>query len=742
MVRINKIDKSVTVLCIILFVMSCFSLISNSANAQQPTSYLTEVKFVVYPDGTVGLSSNYSYTSTYPNTGARVYFTGQLAKAGDLHNASIDGIVQVPPQDAMEYPFNATTSSIINEYSNKILTCRLNASTTLPNQIYQDSYLYDLSVFPFNSTDFSINAKYSNHAYNGTITFHMLPGLALGDVDVNFVGNTTEITFSGSVTVYYGLPLPIEGFTTLNETYVNSQIESLAGTIPGQGSGSLYDMTDGNLTCTEFNTTLSPIAGGGVIIFDVTVEGDFIDVLSQAFAGMMQSYYSSYLGMPFSSTPNATMVYPIINATIGTLENGEFEASYSRSLRNLDIRATLSQRLEEYWNSTMITVADMYYPPYQQYFNSMINTTYCQVKSYKEIITYDSGQMNYSANYSFEGDLNAEANHLMNGYVELANTSSPSTSQWVVNTLKETNVTDISNLQLSFNASEYSVYYDFENVKIAPPIDTINATSFRLERFFNLTSSPYGYEAPMQGQKQKLIVQGGSNGTHTVILFIDSGDPNKVPTPDEYAGENAMIWNNQSISKLKRLIFKVYEGKAQSIYDPSKITETNPMTINANDTAQCMLILTNISKPTIICVKNVTLPTDVNPPPGAFKAAGNYIQITTDAADVTGNITIKMYYTPEQLAQLGLDENNLQIMYWNETANNWTPMDTQINKTEHCAWTTVNHFSIYALMGEVSPPLWEQMWFIATIAAIIVVAIFAVLILTRRKKQPSQTKRI
>lgn len=513
----------------------------------------------------------------------------------------------------------------------------------------------------------------------------------------------------------------------------------LNSTIPGQGSGSLYNMTGGKLTCTSFNTTLTPITTplpGAEISFAIVVEGDFIDALAQVFASMPSSYY---YGMPFYPPPNATTIYPILNATIHTLENGEFTASYTSSARNLDVRATFSQRLEEYWNTTMLMAVDMYYPPLQPYLRSMVNTTYCQVKAFKETITYANGQMNYLGNYSFEGDLNAEVNHLADRYVEMINASSPYTQQWVVNTLKEINVTDISNLRLSFKISEYSVYWNFENVKIAPPIDSINATSFRLERLFNVTSSPY--EFPMYGQKQKLIVQGGSNGTHTVILFIDPADPNKVPDPNDYTSENTMIWNNQSISKLKRLIFKVYEGKAQAIYDPSKITQNNPMTIDANNTARCMLTLTNISKAAIVSIKNITLPSGVNPPPGTFKALSNYIEITTDTANVTGNITIKIYYTLEQLTQLGFDENSLKIMRWDESVNNWVVADTHINKAEHYAWTTVNHFSIWVLMGEISSPLWEQPWFIATIVVIIVaIIVVAGVMLTRRKKQPPETK--
>jgi hypothetical protein len=309
----------------------------------------------------------------------------------------------------------------------------------------------------------------------------------------------------------------------------------------------------------------------------------------------------------------------------------------------------------------------------------------------------------------------------------------------LITTLKDTTV-DISNLQLNINISDYSVLWNFEGVKVAPPADRINATSFRLERFFNITSSPYG-ESPRQNERMRLIVQGRNNGTHTVTLFIDPTDPDRVPDPDEFAGENTMIWNNQSISKLERLIFKVFEGYAETIYNSASVTQSNPLTINAKETAGCMLTLTNISKPAAICIKNVTAPAGVNPPPGTYKVLGNYIQITADAEDVAVNVTIRIYYTDEQLSELGLDENGLKILCWNEAANDWVVINTQINTTEHYVWATVSHLSIWALMGQPSLALWEQPWFLPSIVIIVAVVLISIaVVFLKKKKQPPQTK--
>jgi hypothetical protein len=746
MKKISKAITNIAVFCLVLSIISFLGFEHTSVNAQMISSYFTdvEVKFVVYPDGTVGLSSKYNYTSQYPNTGPTVYASAQVTKNGDMYGISIDGTLTVPSQQASTFPFNTTEASIFNTYSNEILSSDVSASITLPNQWYSGSTMIDFQSFPFNSTDLTVSAEYSNGTYNGTIAIHLVPGLALGEVDVHFKGNTTEITIDDSITVFYDLPLPIPGFTSINETYVNSMLQMMNSTIPGQGPGSLYNMTSGMLACPTFNTTLTPIENGAEISFLAIIRGDFIDTLAKMLAGMPKSMLlgPESLGslVPIYSFPNATIIYNMFNATLHSVKSGEFTMSYSKAAKKLDFQATLKQNLEEYENATIQMMSAMYTPEFRSYIESLMNTTYVSMHSYNETITYNNGQMNYEADYALEGDLNAQINHIKDIYADMLNATSPSViSESLMTTLKDTDV-DISNLQLNINVSDYSTLLDFEGVKVAPPVDRINATCFRLERFFNITSSLYG-ESPRQNERMKLIVQGGNNGTHTVTLFIDPTDPDRVPDPDEFAGENTMIWNTQSISKLKRLIFKVFEGYAETIYNPTSVIQSNPLTINAMTTASCILTLTNVSKPATICIKNITAPAGVNPLPGTYKALGNYIQITADPEDVTVNFTIRLYYTHEQLSELGLDENSLKILHWDEAANDWVAINTQINTTEHYVWATVSHLSIWALVGQPSPALWEQPWFLPSIVIIVAVVLISIaVVFLKKKKQPPQTK--
>ena len=731
--KFKKFTAILTALCLVFFIPLITLQPPTMGN---PDHYMeAEAKFVVYPDGTVGLGGKYNYTSTSPNTGPNIQLNVAVAKENDLHVVSTNTTLTLPPEEASQFPFNVTTASMVNEYSNEILNSEINASTTLPDSWRISSTLFDFSGFPFNSTDLTINGHYANQSFNGTITVHLVPGLTFGDIHVNFEGNATEVTVSDSITVFYNYTLPIPGFPSLNETYLNELLSQLNTTITGKGPSSLYNMTSGVLTCTTFNTTINPIdQNSAKVSFLVVVQGDFLQLLTNIFMGTLPSS----IGVPYTpgSISNST-IYSMLNATMYATKNCEFTVSYSRNARKIDFQASAMVEEKKYWNMTRDMLVSTYPPEMQPYIKSMLNVTYCSMRSCTETLSYSDGQMSYAGNYTLEGDVNAEINHLKNIYIDLINSTSPG-PEWMIPFLKETDI-DISNLKFNFNMSEYSVLLDFDGVKVSPPIDPENATCFRLERFFNLTSSLSG-EPPSQNERLKLIVQGGSNETHTVTLFIDPNDPNKVPDPDEFAYGNTMIWNNQSISKLKRLMFKIWEGYAETIYNPSSVTQGNPLTIDAKKTANCLLTLTNISKPATLHIKNMTAPpTGVNPPPETYKLLGNYLQVTVNPPDTTVNATLRIYYTMEQLSELGLDENSLTIFYWDNESNNWVAADTHINTTEHYAWTTVTHLSIWALMGQ-PIPLWLQPWFLVLIGIIIIVVVVLVAVGIKRRKGSRETK--
>ena len=65
---------------------------------------------------------------------------------------------------------------------------------------------------------------------------------------------------------------------------------------------------------------------------------------------------------------------------------------------------------------------------------------------------------------------------------------------------------------------------------------------------------------------------------------------------------------------------------------------------------------------------------------------------------------IKLYYTDEYLAENNINEDSLKIYYYD---GNWEELNSSINKEENYVYASVEHFSVYGILGEVkseSPP--------------------------------------
>jgi hypothetical protein len=711
-------------ICLIILLALGFSYIP-AYSMSDTTRTNAEVKFIVYPDGTIEVSGKGN--STTIETGIpSITLNAQFNKTLDKYKALLNAKLTLPPDQATTFPFNATSATVSMQCANNITTTTLDASLILC-----DSFSgIDFNTFPFNSTDLSISGSYANQKFNGTITIHLIPGLTLGGIHVDFEGNLTHVILSDSVRVYYNGTMPIE-FPELNETSLNGFLAWLNSTIPGTAEGSLYNMTGGMLTCTTFNTTLKPIDDNCADVeFFVVIkvsEGDFIRLLSNMLT-------SGGMSIPYPADP-----YPLINATVYSVKSADFSMSYSNSSKTFAFSSTLVQNLTELQKTYNEIALGMCPPELQPYIESLINTTYVSLYSSTETIAYSNGQVTYNGNYTLSGDLNAQVNHVKNVCVDMLNANAPTPGpEWLINTIKSTDV-NITSLKLNLNMNSTFQQWSFEGVKLAPPVNYINSTSFRLENFFNITSTlPEGAtEPPGFNETLKLIVQGGSNGTHTVTLHIDPTDPNKVPEPDEFLSGNTMVWHNQSLSKLKSLIFKIWEGKAETIYNPTLITPSNPYIINATQ-VNCTLIINSISQSTTINIKSATAP-DVALP-GAYQLLGTCVQISSseDVTDV--NATIRIYYTPEQLSALGLDEYSLKIFYFDVASNQWVEVETRINMSEHYAEATIDHFSLWALFGQPLTPLWQEWWFLATIAIIaIVVIVTAALFLKKKQQKTSET---
>jgi len=160
------------------------------------------------------------------------------------------------------------------------------------------------------------------------------------------------------------------------------------------------------------------------------------------------------------------------------------------------------------------------------------------------------------------------------------------------------------------------------------------------------------------------------------------------------------------------------------IPDPQSVTETNPITINAVETASTMVIISNISDS---CVIKIERATDAPPTPGGLQTAGNSISIDTSKM-VTTIAVIRISYDPAELSAKGIVESSLTLHYWDGTA--WVPVESHVNVEEQCVWADIDHFSYWALIATGGVPI---VWIVVPVICV-VIAILVLLYFRRHKE--------
>jgi signal peptidase I len=217
---------------------------------------------------------------------------------------------------------------------------------------------------------------------------------------------------------------------------------------------------------------------------------------------------------------------------------------------------------------------------YYEIMVKLVNNIYSNITSADISFSYRDGQVNCLVSFLIQGNFAEEINLLKNIYInETTKYMQPNYwNPWLM--INQTWV-DACNIKAHYDVEESKAFFYLEGLKALPSIDYMNATTFRLNQFFNFTAptSPYQLESPRSGEQLKLTVQGCNNGTHIVTLFR----PDFMPAPD-YVSEDStlMIWNNQSISILKDLIFSIqyhcdipWDGQTYSIITHSNGTASS-----------------------------------------------------------------------------------------------------------------------------------------------------------------------
>jgi len=358
-----------------------------------------------------------------------------------------------------------------------------------------------------------------------------LPGFPLDDIKIDFQGNNTYVHIYDSLKVIYGI-YPDLG--EINATVLDNLLQQLNSTIPGKGPNSLYNMTQGLFECTRLNTTTTPYnAIGATVDFDAEIQGDFIQTLVYLMAN--------------SADPSHPL-YKALNETLSSFETASFQLAYAHAFRQADMNFVFTVNMTKLVDSMVPILPEIpdIPPEMVSLIESILNTTYCTVNSAQVSLNYENLQATLIVTATIQDDFNAEINYIKSMLLTYG-VPPPLTSQ--LQTINETQI-DLTNFRMSLNLTETTLEADVSGFAVLPPLDVINATNFKLEKFFNITASED--EPPQEGEKLKVTVEGGSNATHTVTIFR----PLTVPEPD-ISDPSGMTWNNQSISELKDLIFQI-----------------------------------------------------------------------------------------------------------------------------------------------------------------------------------------
>jgi hypothetical protein len=615
-----------------------------------------QVKFTAYPDGHVAVSGTDNYTHMYPENryGPWVNASIGFSKINGMVLGTANGTVAIPPTfdvyagypyNYVQVPTNTTTADFSSRYNGGILNAQLNATTVISTNL-KDVYPFNATDFtvsgtysdglvharlngssimpsfiasqmPFNITDATVLANFANNQFKGNMTVHLVSGLPMSDVKVDFEGNRSDMQFTGYINVIYGTYLGQE----INATTVAQMISQITSSFPGKGEHSIYNATKGILECTKIDVVNSTISGGVRIDYNVTIHGDFAGLI----AALLTPGYFSYPDRPeyqaayaavnatLSSVDNLSLVLVYLhtqkmalvdisfdsnlktlwgnalqlippafppdapqyvkdqinamlklgNLTAYAAKNAWLQASYSTAgpLPVFNLRTGLTANITQFKNDAFPVIPDVFYPPeLGDIIGSYLNTTYAMLHSCNTTVHYENSKAEFKTDFTFEGDFKAQLNAAKTCYFGILNMTSPWQYNWQMKLFNQTDV-DINNLKINLQLGRDHVLVNFEGIIALPPKQVVDNMRFKLYQFFNMTTG-YG-EPPRRFEKMKIIIEGGSNSTHTIIPMWSP----TVPSPDAVSLDGkTMTWENTSISSLKELVFNTaFQGSYQYV---------------------------------------------------------------------------------------------------------------------------------------------------------------------------------
>lgn len=123
-------------------------------------------------------------------------------------------------------------------------------------------------------------------------------------------------------------------------------------------------------------------------------------------------------------------------------------------------------------------------------------------------------------------------------------------------------------------------------------------------------------------------------------------------------------------------------------------------------------------------------------PPAGTTLTGTCFQVDGLTGLLAKEATVSVKYSAADLDKAGGDASRLRLARWDEGVNQWTVLKTNVDEGAMTLSATSNQMSIWAVVVAAPTPA-EVNWVtpVATAVAIIVVAIVAILFVTRRRRQ-------
>lgn len=290
---------------------------------------------------------------------------------------------------------------------------------------------------------------------------------------------------------------------------------------------------------------------------DITIEGTLHikDLIEQLLKPIAISEEWQAWGLPpeLNSTilPLNWLVLEIFNTTLSSLESSSFHLAYYSTDRRSEMNFTSFVEIEGLYNEFDFPMEYFELPPdYTAVLEPFLTNILTNIKVLQASAKYVDGEANLLVDLTFEGDINAEIDYLKSGFINLFDQEE--TIPWELLYFNETDI-DVTGVECNIKMDDLMTEIVMKGLAIQPPIDRINASAFKLDRFFNLTID----EAFLgQGRQIGVTVIGGSNTTHKVALYNSTAVPDQdLMTLDAEGKPTLMSWNEVSLKDLRELQF-------------------------------------------------------------------------------------------------------------------------------------------------------------------------------------------